>query len=206
MNTSIIQRFTNLTLVSVALVCVAAGCASGGPLLKPTTIQTNIVQQVQQVTQTNLVTQTNVVTVTNGVSWTNLVTITTPVLVTNTFNQTNTVTVTNGYVVAPGVSNVLAGAGLVNGLSAPVNPYSPLIAGILGLAGAGLAWYARLKTTQAQQHLATASTIITAVEGLAPAVAAGVKTAVASQALKMGTADTVNATVQAVTQNLSTPA
>lgn len=191
-----------LTL-SLAAAAATTGCASSNPpFLTAQTVQTNIVTEVQQVVQTNTVVQTNVVTVTNGVSQTNLVSVVVPVLQTNLVSQTNTVTITNGYQVSAAVSNVLADAGMVNSVTAPLNPYSGLVSGVLALAAGGLGWYARLKTKQAQQHLSTASTIITAVEGLAPAVAQGVKTAVANQAVKMGTADNVQATVQAVTQNL----
>jgi len=145
---------------------------------------------------------TNGVTLTNEVLQTNLVNLVVPVLATNVTYQTNLATVTNGYQVSSLASNIIGAAAIGNAISSPINPFSGLVSTFLGLTAAGLGWYARLKTKEAQQHLSTATTLITAVEGLAPAVSAGVKTAVADQALKMGTADTVNATVQSVTQNL----
>lgn len=183
--------------------CLASACASDnyGHLLTPTLVKTNVVQQVQTVLQTNTIVQTNLVTVTNGVFATNLVNEVVPVTVTNTVTVTNQATFTN-WTVSSTTSNILAGATVANSLSSPINPYSGLIGLVLAGAGTGLAWFARLKSQQAAQHLSTASTIITAIEGLAPAVSAGVKTAVAQEALKSGTTNELNATVQAVVSNL----
>lgn len=185
------------------------GCASDsyGHLLTPQLAQaavvaTNLVTQTNQVTVTNqvvqTVTQTNGVTVveTNQVTQTNVVVEKVPVLV------TNTVTVTNGWQVSSTVSNIVGYAQMANGATAALDPYSVPIGGILAGGLGLLGWYARLKTKQAQQHLSTATTMITAIEGLAPTVVAGVKAAVAAQALHSGTTNEVNATVQAVVNAL----
>ena len=170
----------------------------------PQTAQVPVVV-TNQVTQTNIVVQTNIVTqtLTNGVTQTNTVFTTNTVLQTVPVLVTNTVTVTNGYVVSSAASNVLAVAGAANTLTGPVDPFSGSIALGLTALSAGLGWYARLKTKQAQAHLSVAQTVITAVEGLEPAVAAGVNSAVAAQSAKMGTSAAVNQVVNAVTQNLS---
>jgi hypothetical protein len=205
------KTLTSLILASA----LAAGCSTPpAALLTPQTVQTNQIQTIQTIQRTNAVIVTNivqevdVVTVTNGLTLTNqvletnLVNEVVPVLVTNLSYRTNLVTVTNGYAVSSLASNVVGVASIVNAATSPINPFSGLVGTFLALSTAGLGYYARLKTKQAQQHLSTATTMITAIEGLAPAAAAGVKTAIADQALKMGTADTVNSTVQAVTQSL----
>lgn len=200
---NLIKRLSGIIIVSTIPIAGTIGCAStsGHSLLTETITPTNVVQQVQTIFQTNVIVQTNLVTVTNGVDVTNTVNEVVPILETNTSYVTNLVNLTN-YAVSSLASNVLGAAGVVNTVTGPINPFSGTIAAVLGLATAGLGWYAKLKKQQAQQHLSTASTIITAVEGLTPAVGDAVKAAVQAQALKMGTTATVNATVQAVTNNL----
>lgn len=177
----------------------STGCAS---LLTPVTHQELVPVAVTPITtQTNVVTQTVATIVTNGVTLTNVVTVTNPVTVTTYQTNWQSVTVTNGYTVAAGFTNALNGIGTVNSLTAPINPYSGILNGILGLAAGGAAWYARLKTTQLQAHQSATATIVTAIEGLGPAAQA-VKDAVSDQSVKMGTADKVNSIVQAVTKNM----
>lgn len=198
-----INRIVKTLACAGASLALLAGCASGGPLLKPVTEQVPVVGQSNQVNVTNVVSQVQTVTVTNGVTQTNQVTVTNQAFVTNVVPVTNLVTITNAYQVNPSVSNVIGTAQMINGATAPLDPYSGLINGVLAGGLAILGWYARLKTKEAQQHLSTASTIITAVENLAPTVGDGVKAAIAQQSLKMGTQATVAATVSAVTADLA---
>lgn len=91
----------------------------------------------------------------------------------------------------------------LNSASAPVNPYSIPIAGLLAIAG-GIATsvstvVAAVKNKQANTANGVANTIISAVENLPENIAPTVKTAVAAQAANTGTSATVNAAVQAQT-------
>jgi hypothetical protein len=196
-------KIMKLTSILSAVILLCAGCAGGGPLLQPVVTQQPIatmklVLETNMVTVTNLVTQTltNGVTVTNHVVQTEYQVQQVPVLVTNLVN------VTNAYVVSSTASNVLSYAGMANSFTAPVDPYSGLITLALGLATAGLGWFAKIKSKQAATNLSTAATVITAVEGLEPAAAAAVKAAVTAKSNQMNTTAAVSAVVTAVTQNL----
>lgn len=181
-----------LTFIAVA----ATGCAGG--LLTP---QTTTTQQVTAQPVTNqVVTVTNVVTEVHGVNVTNQVFETNTVV--STVMHTNEVTVTNSFTPNGTVSTVLSGLQTANTLTGPFDPFSGSVAAVLGLAVAGLSWFAKVKTTQAQTHASAAATVITAIEGLADPMAAAVKVAVAAKSAQMGTSAEVNAVVNAVTSKL----
>jgi hypothetical protein len=101
------------------------------------------------------------------------------------------------------VSTVLSTVEAANTVTGPFNPFSGAIAAALGLLSAGLGFYARQKTIQANTHAGVAATVINAVEGLAAPVGDAVKAAVTAQSLKQGTATAVNDAVQTLTSGLS---
>lgn len=175
----------------LAVAAVTPGCASSGaPLLTATTnstpnIQTELQTNVVTVTTTNSLNQTNIVNTTNVV----------PVQVTN---YATVVT----YSTAPALANTLSTVQGLNTLTAPLDPFSGWVTLALGLATAGLGFYAKQKTADANTHASVAATVINAVEGLAPAVGDGVKAAVTAQSLKQGTYVEVNNAVQDVTSGL----
>jgi hypothetical protein len=199
MKNSLENRFIALVL---AIGLFAAGCGSVGGVFTPTVtkapvVLTNQVAQVQTVVLTNvvLVTQTNGINVTNTVTEVETVTNEVTELVTNLVNVTN-------YTVSQATSNVLGAATLLNSASSIVNPYSmPIGLALAGLSGV-LGFWARLKSQQAATHASVAQTVITAIEGLDPAIGAAVKAAVAAKSAKMGTLAEVSSVVAAVTANL----
>ena len=179
-----------LLLTFFGCVCLA-GCGSVAGIFTPVTTNTVSTAVTKE---TNFVRQT---TEKNGVA----ITQTTPEVTFVTNKITNIVTI--GYTVAQAVTNDLATAQAVVSATAPVNPYAGIIEGVLGVAAAGLAWFARLKTQQAASHLSVAQTIIAGIENAEPAAAAIVKASVASTALSQGTSTKVNNIVQAATKALS---
>ena len=196
------KKLILLCALAATAVVMTACAGMSAALLKPTVTaqtvtQTNFVNQIVPVILTNYYTMTN----NNGNSrtlilyQTNLVAEPVPVLVTNQLWVTN-------YAVAPGVANGIATAQAINSATSLFNPFSGTLAAVFGLASAGLGFLVKQKNAQIATHASVNSTIISAIEGLEPAVAAGVKAAVASEASKQGTAAAVFNTVQAVTQNL----
>lgn len=193
--------------ISAGLLATQTGC---GTVAKPgvfkatlvtNAVPTNLVKVVSVPVVTSQVTEsTNQAT---GAVSTNVVTVTNTVLVTNTVQATN-ITVATNYAVNPTVATVLQGAGVVNTVTGPFNPFSGAIAAILGLATAGLGYVAKIKTQKAATHASTIQTMVTAVENLAPTIAPTVKAAVAAQAANAGTTATVAAAVNAVTEGLGT--
>lgn len=197
-------KIIKLAFFLTSALSLFVGCAaSSAPLLTAVTSQRQVIG-TNIVTETNTVLVTNVVTttLTNGVTVTNHVIQTDTVIQTVPVTVTNTVTVTNAYVVSSAVSNTLATVGTVVTATAPIDPYSGILELGLGLLSAGLGYYAKVKSTQAANNLSAAATVITAVEGLAPAAAEGVKAAVTAKSNQMGTTAATSAVVAAVTQNL----
>jgi hypothetical protein len=193
-------------LVGICTVSVlfVVGCGSVGGLFTAHTavvpiVQTNLVTTTLSQVASETVTNTN----SAGQPVTNIVTVTNLVTTTNTVLTTNLVTVTNSYTVSSTVSNAIAGAQGVNALTAGVDPYSLPIGLGLSALSAVLAFWGRQKSVAAAKSASVAQTVITAVEGLEPAVAAGVKAAVTAQAAKAGTSTIVANTVAAVTANLN---
>jgi hypothetical protein len=197
-----------LTICIAAVALPTTGCSS---LLSPVTTQnetTNVAPV--SVLQTNVIPvntfQTNIVVV----NQTNFATTVVPVttfqtnVVPVTVMQTNivTVTTTNSFQVASGVTTALAAAQVANTISSPFDPYAPLAAGVMTLISGLLGWYAKQKTAALKTQASTAQTVITAIEGLEPAVAAGVKTAVTAKSQQMGTSAAVSSVVAAVTSQL----
>lgn len=189
------------------LLAIFTGCASSGNggVFKTTLVTNAVPTNVPVVTPISLVqTETNEVTnAQTGAVALQVQTVTNTVTVTNFVAATN-VSVSTNYAVNPTVQTVLSGAGMVNTVTGPFNPFSGAIAAVLGLATAGLGYVARLKTNQAAKHASTITTIVQAVEGLAPAIAPAVKAAVAAKANNQGTTAQVAAAVNAVTQGIGT--
>jgi hypothetical protein len=93
-------------------------------------------------------------------------------------------------------------ASTLNTLTGGIDPASGLITLLLGLSTAGLAFYAKSKTTALTTHATATQTIVTAIENLEPAASAAVKAAVTAQGAKTGTSAAVNSVVGAITANL----
>lgn len=184
---------STLCIIILALIVVMSitACKSGSaPGLTPTysVVSESIVTNAQVVTS---------ITVTNSQGVTSIQSVTNNTPITLTAYLTNVV-----YTVSPSVSNTVAALQNINTSTASLDPFSAVISGILALFGAGMTYYAKVKTNQAMTNQSVASTVITAIEGLAPAIGPTVKAAVSAQAQKQGTATVVNNTVQALTAKM----
>jgi hypothetical protein len=188
------------TFFAILTAALLSGCASGSaPFLTAHTNTTSlVVTNFQTIVQT--VQQTNTVTLTNSVGQTNTVTVTNQVQQTNIVPMLQTQWTTNiVYTPAASVTNTIATIQAANTLTGPMDPFSGWITAALGLATAGLGWFAKVKTAESAKNASVANTVITAVEGLEPTVSAAVKAAVSAQAAHQGTSAIVYSAVQAAT-------
>lgn len=112
---------------------------------------------------------------------------------TNTGSETNTV-----FLPAPKVQHALEQLNALNSITAPVNPYSPVVAGLLTGVSGLLAWIAKRKTDEATKANATAQTVILGVES---AKDAKVKEAVKTVARVRGNSQDVDSLVQYTVRN-----
>ena len=189
----------------LAIFCLSfiPACASSGGILRATTnaVPTVIVTNVP-VVSTSTVLETTMST--NAAGVVNTVTVTNQAVQTNYVTQSLTNWTTNVvYSVSPTLSTVISTAEAANTVTGPLDPFSGTITAILGLAAAGLGYYAKMKTKQAATHAANAATVINAVEGLAGPTADAVKAAIQAQSLKDGTATSLNTAVQTLTSGLN---
>jgi hypothetical protein len=183
-----------------SLLFLATGCGTVEAFRQPFIARTNTVPTVITVAaQTNTVAgivdaKTNrvgkVVTITPPYV-TNYVTITPPAFVTNWATNVT-------FEVHPGVQSALATLETVNKFNP--TPAAPIVDLALGGVAAGLAWFARLKTRQAEKSTGIAQTLVAAIE---EAKSPETKAAVAKLSAKLGNAPAVNELVQKVTRRFA---
>ena len=112
---------------------------------------------------------------------------------TSSGSETNTV-----FLPAPKIAHALEQLNALNSLTAPVNPYSPIVAGMLTGVSGLLAWIAKRKTDEASKANATAQTIILGVES---AKDARVKDSIKTVARVRGNGQDVDSLVQYTVRN-----
>lgn len=179
-------RITSI-LVTVAAIIALAGCLTKQPVIT----QTPVVSTVPQIVVT-----TNVVTGATGTA-TNLVT------ETNLVTQTNIVYTVN----TNQIQSIASTIGTVNAVSAPINPYSPLISTVLPWGtSAALAIATGFAAFLNNKKNGIISAIVKGVESAAgdlpdtaPVSVATVKASVQNQASLAGNLADVHAAVQANT-------
>lgn len=182
------------------LPCALVGCGTLEALRTPFVRTTNAVPAVVTLpAQTNTVAAI-VEATTNTIGH---VTTITPARITNFVSITPASFVTNwttnvSVTVNPALESVLATAQTVNTFNP--TPSAPIID--LALAGivAGLGYFARVKSKQANERESIARTIVSGIE---EANSAETKAAVAKLSAKLGNAPQINALVQRVTRGLS---
>lgn len=106
--------------------------------------------------------------------------------------------VTN-YIVSPKLTTALDTVGSINAVTAPVNPYSPIIDIGLGGIAAIAAWVAKRKNDAAAQQALLLKTVIQGVEN---ANLPAVKTAIQTQAVAIGVEGSLGNTVSKVNSGI----
>lgn len=109
----------------------------------------------------------------------------------------------SGYEPKPGLAQTIGTISAINDASAPVNPFFPIVSGVLGIATFALGEYARRRSAASAMHEGHAKTMAQVIEHHLPnEVSATVKKAVENLAMKKGQANSLDSFVQNVSRNL----